>query len=97
MKLHMDLKVITKPDKKYIFASKVKANINNNPFKYKFNDNKKELVQLHKVFHDVIDNNEEEIFNTVKLVLEERFSRIIISIFNKITFYNYEELFPEGP
>lgn len=93
----MDFKVVTKHDKKYIFASNIKVNVINNPIKYKFNEDKKELAQLHKILNDVVTHNEKEIFKTVKLVLEEKFSRFYKSLFDKIAFSNYEELFPEEP
>lgn len=94
MKIYMDLKVITKNNKKYIFASKVTTNFVIKSFKYKFNDNESELTELHKIINDVVDNSENEVINAVKSVLEERSSRFIISQFNNIAFSNYKELFP---
>lgn len=90
----MDLKVITKHSKKYIFASKVTAKSIVKSFKYNFNDDKPELAELHKIINDVVANNEEEVVNAVKSVLDDRTARFVISLFNNIAFSNYEKLFP---
>lgn len=95
MKLSLDLKVITKHGKKQIFASKVNNNCNIKSFKYKFNDNEKELVQLHEIIDDVVAKNKEDVLGAVKSAVQERISRLIISIFNNLAHSNYEKLFPE--
>jgi len=91
----MDLKVATKNDEKQIYASKVNTNINITEIKYKFNDNRKELEQLHQVISNVVDNNIKDIISTIVSVGEKKISQIIISIFNKLSHSNYEKLFPE--
>lgn len=90
----MDLKVITKNSKEYIFASKVTTISDVKSFKYNFNDDKPELAELHKIINGVVTNNEEEVINAVKSVLEEETSRFVISLFNNIAFSNYKKLFP---
>ncbi|KYQ52583.1 hypothetical protein ALC60_08299, partial [Trachymyrmex zeteki] len=95
MKSDIDLKTITKNNKKHIFASKVNNFIDTKSFTYKFLDDSKELAQLHKILSDVIDNNKKEIIRAVKSRVEEKASRIIILIFNGIARSNYEQIFPE--
>ncbi|KYN40091.1 hypothetical protein ALC56_05499 [Trachymyrmex septentrionalis] len=96
MKTGMDLKTITKNGKKYIFTSKVNNVLEIKSFKHKFNDDSKELAQLHSILNDVVLNNEKEVIYAVKSAIEERASRVIISIFNNIArFSYYEEIFPE--
>ncbi|EGI62097.1 hypothetical protein G5I_09611 [Acromyrmex echinatior] len=95
LKAGMDLKTITKNGKKHIFASKVNNVFEIKSFKYKFLDDSKELAQLHSILNDVIYNNQEEIIYAIKSAMEERTSRITISIFNNIARSNYEQIFPE--
>jgi len=96
VKIGMDLKVITRNGKEYIFASKINVKIDNPSFKYKsLESEKEEFVQIYKIIDDIIANNEKEILNVVRSVAEERTSKIIISVFNNIASLNYKELFPE--
>jgi len=91
----MDLKVATKNGEKQIYASKVNTNINITEIKYKFDESRKELEQLHQVINNVVDNNLKDIIATIASVIEEKISQIIISIFNKLSHSNYEKLFPD--
>ncbi|KYN16235.1 PREDICTED: uncharacterized protein LOC108764352 isoform X2 [Trachymyrmex cornetzi] len=95
MKTGIDLKTITKNGKKHIFSSKVNSVLHIKSFTYKFNDDSKELTQLHTILNDVILNNEKEVIYAMQSVIEEKVSKIIISIFNNIARFNsYEQLFP---
>jgi len=91
----MDLKVATKNGEKQIYVSKVNTNINITEIKYKFDESRKELEQLHQVLSNVADNNIKDIIATIVAVIEEKISQMVISIFNKLSHSNYEKLFPE--
>jgi len=96
MKIGIDLKVVTRNGKEYIFASKINAKLDVPSFEYKFLDNEKEeSIQLHEIIDDIVAKNKNDILNVVNSVTEERTSKIIISIFNNIASLNYKELFPE--
>ncbi|XP_011631201.1 uncharacterized protein LOC105423224 [Pogonomyrmex barbatus] len=94
-KINLDLNVVTKDGKKYIYASKANTNLNIKTYDYKFDDSEKNMVELHKILSDTIKQNEKEIFDKIIPALEEKVSTIIIPLFNNITYSKYEELFPE--
>ncbi|KYN16236.1 hypothetical protein ALC57_11522 [Trachymyrmex cornetzi] len=96
LKVNLDLKVATKNEKKEIYASKVKTNINITGMEYVFDESEKELVQLHQAIKSVVDSNTEDIINTVKAAIEEKLSQIIIYVFNTISHSSYEKLFSEN-
>ncbi|EGI59297.1 hypothetical protein G5I_12553 [Acromyrmex echinatior] len=93
LKINLDLKVATKNEKKEIYASKVKTNINVVGMEYIFDESEKELVHLHQAIKNVVDNNTEDIINIVVAEVEEKISQIIIDAFNTISRSNYEKLF----
>ncbi|XP_024877747.1 uncharacterized protein LOC112458375 [Temnothorax curvispinosus] len=93
LKVGLDLKVITRNGKKYIFASKATAKCDIKSFKYKFTEDKKELAELHKIIDDVVSKNTKEVVKAVSAAVEELASRFVISMFNDIAFSRYEELF----
>lgn len=61
LKIGMDLQITTRKGKKYIFVSKAHSSTSEPSFKYKFNENERELTELHKILDDVINNNNKEI------------------------------------
>ncbi|XP_077262772.1 uncharacterized protein LOC143897761 [Temnothorax americanus] len=93
LKVGLDLKVLTRNGKKYIFASKATVKCDINSFTYKFTEDKKELAQLHKIIDDVVSKYTKEIVNASEAAFEERFSRFVITMFNYIASSRYEELF----
>ncbi|XP_024893348.1 uncharacterized protein LOC112468416 [Temnothorax curvispinosus] len=93
LKVGLDLKVLTRNDKKYIFASKATAKCDIKSFKYKFIEDKKELADLHKILDDVVAKDTKEVIKAVSAAFEEKLSRFVISMFNDIAFSRYEELF----
>jgi len=93
--MNMDLKVATKNGEKQIYASKVNTNINITEIKYKFDENRKELEQLHQVMSNVVDSNMKDIIAKIVSGIEKKISQMTISIFNNLSHSNYEKLFPE--
>ncbi|KYN40092.1 hypothetical protein ALC56_05500 [Trachymyrmex septentrionalis] len=96
IKVNLDLKVATKNEKKEIYVSKVKTNINITGIEYTFDESEKDLVQLHQAIKSVVDSNTTDIINIVMAALEEKLSQLIIYIFNTISRSNYEELFEKN-
>ncbi|XP_071645963.1 uncharacterized protein [Temnothorax longispinosus] len=96
VKLGVDYKSTIKNGKTSGYTSKVNLNLNIKTFNFKFDEKEKELVNLHKIFSNIISVNQEEIIKTVKPALEEELSKRVISIFNRVfDRINFEELFPE--
>ncbi|TGZ53165.1 Uncharacterized protein DBV15_01590 [Temnothorax longispinosus] len=93
--IKLDLKTVTKNGKKHIYASKVTVNSKVRDFEYQFG-NEKKLGQLNEIFGAFLDENKDIIINTVKPVLDRKFSEMYINMFNNITQSNYEEFFPEN-
>lgn len=95
-KIQLDLKRIIKNGKTHVYTSKMNLNLDLKTFDHEFDEKEKELVNVHQIFNDIVNNNEEEILRKVKPVIEEKISTRIISVFNKLLRQNYfEELFPE--
>ncbi|XP_036143724.1 uncharacterized protein LOC118644140 [Monomorium pharaonis] len=94
-KVTMDLKEVIKDGKKQIYPSKVNSILNIKKFNYTFDESEKDLVTLHRVFVKTINENTEEIINIVTPKLEERISKLMISVINTIVYNRFEQLFPD--
>ncbi|XP_011631200.1 uncharacterized protein LOC105423223 [Pogonomyrmex barbatus] len=94
-KIGIDMKVITKNDKKYIYISKMNTILTLTEFTYKFDESEKEMIQLHEIINNVIQNDKKNIVSKVKPALEETVTKRIISILNDAFYTRYEEIFPE--
>jgi len=62
-------------------------------FKYEFDDSEKEMVQLHEILNNIINENKQDIMDKVVPVLEKKFSKKAISIINSVIYDRYEQLF----
>ncbi|XP_039306778.1 uncharacterized protein LOC113003879 [Solenopsis invicta] len=95
LQIDIDAKVVTKNNKKEIYAAKVKENIFNIDFEYTFLETGKELRQLHQVLTNVVDSSKKDVVRTIKPIIEQKFAQLVLLIFNGIARSNYEKLFPE--
>lgn len=95
LKISLDLEVIKNNGKNRIYASKVITNIKITDYRITFDESEKNLVELHKIFNTILDDNKDIIINTVMPIIEKEISKQVIELFNNITQYNYEEFFPE--
>lgn len=95
--LILDLKEVTKKGKKQIYASGVGLNLDIKTFSFKFDDSEKDLVQLHEILSNTINENKQEIINVLKPVVEESISKLVIEVTNNLTYNRYEQLFPKMP
>jgi len=76
--------------------SKMKINVDIKGYDAEYGLNNTELSRLNEVISNFIGNNQEEIINILKPVLEETISQRIILISNDmIKHFTYEELFPD--
>ncbi|XP_011689932.1 PREDICTED: uncharacterized protein LOC105451267 [Wasmannia auropunctata] len=95
--LSIDLKIETKNNKTEIYASKVNLDIHLKTFKIEFDNSEKDLVQLHEAIRQVVNDNQQEVLNKIEPVMEKKFSEIIMSVVNKITYNRIEQVFPDKP
>jgi len=94
-KITVYLKQVTKNGKKQIYVSKINTILDIELFSYDFDDSEKDLVQLHEVIKNTINENEKEIITKVKPSLEGAMSKVGISVINNIIHNRYEQLFPD--
>ncbi|XP_011171036.1 uncharacterized protein LOC105203821 [Solenopsis invicta] len=96
LKWEVQLKEVTKNGKTEIYASKVKTKlIITKKIGFELNDKEEGLSQLHEIISKTLNDNYEEIINTLKPSIEAKASKIIMSILNKITYNNFEQMFPD--
>lgn len=91
----LQLKIITKDGKRYIYLSKIllDLDIKNYEDKYEVNES---VGQMQEIIEDFLGNNNEEIIKAFKPSLEEAVSKVIISLANNLVkHFTYEELFPD--
>ncbi|XP_029677517.1 uncharacterized protein LOC115244200 [Formica exsecta] len=92
----IDLKVITKAAKRYMYLSKIKLNVDIHGYDAKYDLNEREFGQLTEIINNFIGNNQEEVIKSFKPVLEEIISKRILLVSNDIVkHFTYEELFPD--
>lgn len=92
----IDLKVITKRGKRYMYVSNMKLNLDIKGYDAKNELNERELGQLTEIVNNFIGNNQEEVLKSIKPALEEAISKRILLVSNDIVkHFTYEELFPD--
>ncbi|XP_011705003.1 PREDICTED: uncharacterized protein LOC105460268, partial [Wasmannia auropunctata] len=96
-KLVIDFKIETKNDRTEIYASKVNVNLDVKTFKFEFDDSEKDMVQLHEILSQTINDNQQDIINKVKPIFEKKFSEVVMTVANKIAYNRKEQLFPDKP
>ncbi|XP_039304676.1 protein takeout isoform X1 [Solenopsis invicta] len=95
-KVDVELKEVMKNGVTEIYASKIKSKIDVIKFSFEFNDEEEgSSQQLHKILSQIINDNSKEIINMFKPIVEEMISKLILSIFNKITYNRFKQLFPD--
>lgn len=90
----VDMKIVTKRGKRYMYLSKITVNLNINVFESQFENNDSD--QLQKIIENFIGNNQMELLATIKPAFEEAISKTVLSIANNIVkHFTYDELFPD--
>lgn len=90
------MKTTNKGDKKYLYLSQIKINLDIKNYDSKYDLNERELGQLNQIINNFIGNNKKEIIETLKPVLEEIVSKRILLLSNNIVkHFTYDELFPD--
>ncbi|KAL6255417.1 hypothetical protein P5V15_013752 [Pogonomyrmex californicus] len=95
-KVNMDMKIINKDNKRYVYMSKMKINLDIKGYDAEYGLNNAELSQLNQVISNFIGNNQEEVIKVFKPALEEIVVKRILSLSNDIVkHFTFEELFPD--
>ncbi|XP_012536726.1 uncharacterized protein LOC105836912 [Monomorium pharaonis] len=95
-KASVDIKMVTKNDKKYIYISKMNLNLILNELKIKFDSNGNESAQLNEIISTFVGSNEEEFIARVKPSLEADITKQVLLIANTILkHFTFDELFPD--
>lgn len=95
--LTLDLKEVTKKGKKHIYGSGASLRLNIETFDFEFDDSEKQLVQLHEVLTNIVNENKQDIIDKFKPKVEEVISKLLIEVANNVTYNRYELLFPKMP
>ncbi|XP_018049404.1 PREDICTED: uncharacterized protein LOC108687891 [Atta colombica] len=95
-KADIDINLTTRDNKKYIYLSKLKINIDFKNYNIKYDVDNSDLAQFYEIIKNFVGNNRQEIIKILKPVIEAEISRRIILISNNIVKqFTYEELFPD--
>ncbi|XP_011171038.1 uncharacterized protein LOC105203822 [Solenopsis invicta] len=95
VKLEVQLKEVTKNNKTQMYISKTKSQIDITKYTFQFDDEKEGLGQLHDILTKTINDNAKEIINKIKPSLELALSKTFMSVYNKVIYNRFEQLFPD--
>ncbi|KYN02902.1 hypothetical protein ALC62_06301 [Cyphomyrmex costatus] len=95
-KVEVDMKLVTKNDKRYMYLSKINLKLNFKKLGYVFDLNENESAQLNEIISNFFGSNEEEFINKVKPSIEAEVSKQILHLANNIVKqFTFDELFPD--
>ncbi|XP_071555952.1 protein takeout-like [Temnothorax nylanderi] len=95
-KVNMDMKIVTKGGKRYVYMSKMKINLDIKGYDAEYGLDNTELSRLNQVISNFIGNNQQEVINAFKPAIEEAVVKRILSLSNNIVkHFTFEELFPD--
>jgi len=95
-KTDMEMKIVTKNDKRYVYMSHMKIDIDIKNYNVQYDLNDKELSELRKVISTFIGNNQHDVIAAFKTPLERTVSKRILELSNNIVkHFTYDELFPD--
>ncbi|KAL0101152.1 hypothetical protein PUN28_018777 [Cardiocondyla obscurior] len=94
--LGVDLTMVNKGDKNYVYVSKLNLQLDIKTLDSKFDEGEKDLGQLNEILSSFLGSNQQEFINKVKPSIEKEISEKIIVIANTILkHFTYDELFPD--
>ncbi|XP_011879795.1 PREDICTED: uncharacterized protein LOC105568599 [Vollenhovia emeryi] len=97
-KANLDMNVVTKDSKRYVYMSKIKLNLDIKGYDVDYGINSEELNRLNQIISNFIGNNQEEVIKTLKPAIEEAVVKRILTLSNDIVkHFTFEELFPDKP
>ncbi|XP_011171045.1 uncharacterized protein LOC105203829 [Solenopsis invicta] len=95
-KVNMDMKVVTKGGKRYVYLSKMKINLDIKGYTAEYGLGNMESSRLNEIISNFIGNNQEEVISAFRPAIEEAVVKRILSLSNNIVkHFTFEELFPD--
>ncbi|XP_018307396.1 uncharacterized protein [Mycetomoellerius zeteki] len=95
-KAEIDMKLVTRNDKKYVYLSKINLKLDLRNLSYNFDLNENQSAQLNEIISNFFGSNEEEFVNRVTPSIETEFSKQILVLANNIVKrFTFDELFPD--
>ncbi|XP_024877743.1 uncharacterized protein LOC112458372 isoform X1 [Temnothorax curvispinosus] len=95
-KVNMDMKIVTKGGKRYVYMSKMKINLDIKGYDAEYGLDNTELNRLNQLISNFIGNNQQEVINVFKPAIEEAVVKRILLLSNNIVkHFTFEELFPD--
>jgi len=95
-KVNIDMNVVTKNGKKYMYLSKMKINLDIKGYDAQYGLDNAALSRLNQVISNFIGNNQQEVIDVFKPAIEETVVKRILSLSNNIVkHFTFGELFPD--
>lgn len=95
-KVSVDMKVATKGDKRYLYLSRMKTDLDLKGYEATFDVSNHHGQQFREVFAHFLGTNQQEIIRTLKPLIEQVVSKQVIGLSNSLlTHFTYEEIFPD--
>ncbi|XP_012537978.1 uncharacterized protein LOC105837606 [Monomorium pharaonis] len=95
-KVNMDMRIVTKNSKRYVYMSKMKINLDIKGYDAEYGLENSELSRLNQIISNFIGNNQKEVIDVFKPAIEEVVVKRILSLSNNIVkHFTFEELFPD--
>ncbi|XP_018307359.1 uncharacterized protein [Mycetomoellerius zeteki] len=95
-KVNIDMKVVTRNGKKYVYLGKMKVNLDIKGYTAEYGLDNSELSRLNEVISNFIGNNQQEVISVFKPAIEETIVKRVILLSNNIVkHFTLEELFPD--
>ncbi|EGI62094.1 hypothetical protein G5I_09608 [Acromyrmex echinatior] len=95
-KVNVDMNVVTRNGKKYVYLGKMKINLDIKGYTAEYGLNSTELSRLNEVISNFIGNNQQEVISVFKPAIEETVVKRVILLSNNIVkHFTLDELFPD--
>ncbi|XP_018049406.1 PREDICTED: uncharacterized protein LOC108687893 [Atta colombica] len=92
----VDMKLVTKNDKKYVYLSKINLKLDFKKLNYILDMNEKQSTQLNEIISNFFGSNEEEFISKIKPSIEKEVSKqILIRANNIVKEFTFDELLPD--
>ncbi|XP_011706218.1 PREDICTED: uncharacterized protein LOC105461420, partial [Wasmannia auropunctata] len=95
-KVNMDMSTVNKNNKRYVYMSKMKINLDIKGYTAEYGLQDAELGRLNQIIDTFLGSNQEEVIAAFKPAIEESVVKRILSLSNSIVkHFTFDELFPD--
>ncbi|XP_011690783.1 PREDICTED: uncharacterized protein LOC105451799 [Wasmannia auropunctata] len=95
-KVNMDMSTVNKNNKRYVYMSKMKINLDIKGYTAEYGLQAAELGRLNQIIDTFLGSNQEEVIAAFKPAIEESVVKRILSLSNSIVkHFTFDELFPD--